>query len=352
VSDAAGNNATSVIRTVNVNEIVDNTAPVITLNGAATINLTVGDSYTDQGATATDDVDGNLTSSIVTTGTVDTNTAGVYQITYNVSDAAGNNATPVIRTVNVNSIVTDVVLNEGFFETGWDGWIDGGSDCARRLDAARSFEGSYSIRIRDNSGTASSMTSPSFNITSFNQVEVSFYFYSRSMENGEDFWLRYYNGSSWSTVETYARGTDFDNNTFYSATVTLDASNVNFATNSQFRFQNDASGNNDQIFIDQVTITGLGSSNRSSGNSITALHSLSADRSASEFEEDFMIYPNPVKDILNIQLMDNDSGTYRIVNLLGQTVKAGNVSEGYINVSNLRLGLDISEVNDGEVVMT
>ncbi|MBV1888510.1 MAG: DUF5011 domain-containing protein, partial [Urechidicola sp.] len=105
VSDAAGNNATPVIRTVNVSEFVDNTAPVISLIGGATINLTVGDSYTDQGATATDDVDGNLTSSIVTTGTVDTNTAGVYQITYNVSDAAGNNATPVIRTVNVNSIV-------------------------------------------------------------------------------------------------------------------------------------------------------------------------------------------------------------------------------------------------------
>ena len=109
------------------------------------------------------------------------------------------------------------VLHEGYFETGWDGWTDGGSDCYR-YSGSRSYEGNYSIRIRDNSGTASAMTSETFNLTSYDQVEVEFYFYSYSMENGEDFWLRYYNGSSWSTVASWARGTNFNNNTFYTAT--------------------------------------------------------------------------------------------------------------------------------------
>ena len=45
------------------------------------------------------------------------------------------------------------------------------------------------------------------------------------MENGEDFWLRYYNGSSWSTVATWARGTSFQNGNFYVATVTLEDTN-------------------------------------------------------------------------------------------------------------------------------
>ena len=82
----------------------DTTPPVITIIGSQTINLTQGDSYTDQGATATDDIDGDLTSSITTTGTVNTSTASTYTITYSVSDAAGNTATST-RTVIVNAII-------------------------------------------------------------------------------------------------------------------------------------------------------------------------------------------------------------------------------------------------------
>jgi chitodextrinase len=103
VSDAAGNPATQVSRTVNV---TDGTAPVITLNGASTINLNVGDTYTELGATANDNVDGDLTSSIVITGTVNTNAIGTYTVNYNVSDAAGNPATQVSRTVNVTAVST------------------------------------------------------------------------------------------------------------------------------------------------------------------------------------------------------------------------------------------------------
>ncbi|WP_019388073.1 immunoglobulin-like domain-containing protein, partial [Algibacter luteus] len=109
VSDAAGNPATQVVRTVNV--IPDTTAPVITLNGSSTIDLNVGANYTEQGATATDDLDGDITSSIVIAGdVVDTNTAGTYLVTYDVSDAAGNPATQVVRTVNVIPDTTAPVI--------------------------------------------------------------------------------------------------------------------------------------------------------------------------------------------------------------------------------------------------
>jgi len=104
VSDSAGNQAAEVIRTVNVvpvPEPADITAPVITLLGQAVIELVVGDVYTDEGATATDDVDGDLTTSIVVDNPVDTTTPGTYTVTYTVSDAAGNLATPITRTINV-----------------------------------------------------------------------------------------------------------------------------------------------------------------------------------------------------------------------------------------------------------
>lgn len=83
--------------------ISDVGAPVITLIGSATINIPIGGTFTDPGATATDDEDGDITANIVVGGdTVDVNTAGTYIITYNVSDAAGNAATQRTRTVIVN----------------------------------------------------------------------------------------------------------------------------------------------------------------------------------------------------------------------------------------------------------
>jgi hypothetical protein len=68
----------------------DITAPVVTLVGDAALELTVGDTFTDSGATASDDTDGDLTASIVVTGAVDTTTAGSYSLTYTATDSAGN----------------------------------------------------------------------------------------------------------------------------------------------------------------------------------------------------------------------------------------------------------------------
>ena len=68
----------------------DTTPPVVTLTGAAAMQLTVGATFTDPGATATDNVDGNLTAKIKETGSVDTTTAGIYTLTYSATDAAGN----------------------------------------------------------------------------------------------------------------------------------------------------------------------------------------------------------------------------------------------------------------------
>ena len=242
------------------------------------------------------------------------------------------------------------VLHQGYFETGWDGWSDGGSDCAR-YSGSRSYEGSYSIYIRDNSGTASAMTSPTLNLTPYNQVEIEFYFYSYSMENGEDFWVRFYNGSTWTTVATYASGSSFNNNTFYSATVTLDASQYNFASNSQFRFQCDASANSDLIYIDQVTITGIGAGSRGKGNTLQVIRNVNTNDGFNS-EEDFLLYPNPVKgDVLNVKLPGNISASFRILNMLGQTVITGD-SIKEIKVGNLKSGMYFIEVNDGNEVMT
>ena len=106
VSDAASNAATQVVRMVNV---ADSTAPVISLTGSTPVMVECGTSYTDAGATAIDACDGNLTGSIITVNPVDINATGAYSVTYDVTDAALNAATQVVRTVNVQDTTVPVI---------------------------------------------------------------------------------------------------------------------------------------------------------------------------------------------------------------------------------------------------
>ena len=97
--DAAGN--VSALGTTTTSFIVDTGIPVITLNGTSTVTVYLHDSYAEQGATAFDDIYGDISSSIQILGHVDTDTVGDYTITYAVTDASGNIANPVVRTIHV-----------------------------------------------------------------------------------------------------------------------------------------------------------------------------------------------------------------------------------------------------------
>src|SRR5207249_3839294 len=72
----------------------------ITLAGANPLTVECHGTFTDPGATASDVCAGNLTSSIVASGSVDANTVGSYTRSYTVSDGQGHSDTQT-RTVNV-----------------------------------------------------------------------------------------------------------------------------------------------------------------------------------------------------------------------------------------------------------
>lgn len=113
VSDSSGNTAHE-IRALFVGVDPDSIPPVITLLGDNPMTIEINDPYTEPGATAIDDVDGDISSKIVITGTVDNTKVGTYTRTYNVSDNAGNKATSKERTVKVVEQITP----------DWEPWVD------------------------------------------------------------------------------------------------------------------------------------------------------------------------------------------------------------------------------------
>ena len=89
--------------------MVDKTHPVITLAGEVMVKLVVGSNYEDEGATATDSLDGDLTPQIKVTGKVDVNKVGEYLIKYSVVDAAGNSSAELTRRIIVGDLIIDPI---------------------------------------------------------------------------------------------------------------------------------------------------------------------------------------------------------------------------------------------------
>lgn len=93
-TDAAGNSATST-QTITV---IDSTPPTLTLNGASAMTVECHTSFSDPGATASDNCSG---AAVVTTGSVNADAPGTYTLSYTAIDAAGNTSAPATRTVTV-----------------------------------------------------------------------------------------------------------------------------------------------------------------------------------------------------------------------------------------------------------
>jgi hypothetical protein len=79
----------------------DATAPTMVLNGLDPLEVKQGKAFIDPRATATDNIDGDISPSVIATGLVNTSVLGLYVVTYDVTDSAGNAAEPIKRIVSV-----------------------------------------------------------------------------------------------------------------------------------------------------------------------------------------------------------------------------------------------------------
>src|SRR5690606_40279589 len=88
----------------------DDMPPVITLKGMDTVYIEVNTVYNESGAMAMDNVEGDISSRIVTTNLVDNTQPGIYFGDYDVTDASGINAATKTRTVIVATDLTKPVI--------------------------------------------------------------------------------------------------------------------------------------------------------------------------------------------------------------------------------------------------
>lgn len=165
--------------------VEDTVAPVITLNGAAQMSVIQNQTFTDPGAQATDNVDGNISNQIMVTGSVDTTTLGTYTLRYNVQDAAGNPATEVVRNVEVvepgedttpptitlrGDAVVEVQLNANFIDPGADAVDDTDGDITNQIVVTGSVdttqEGSYTLHynVQDAAGNPAQEVTRTVNV--------------------------------------------------------------------------------------------------------------------------------------------------------------------------------------------
>ncbi|KZZ72484.1 hypothetical protein A3765_28455 [Oleiphilus sp. HI0130] len=161
--------------------VQDETAPVITLTGASEVSVAHGDTYTELGATAADNNDGDITGDIVITDDINPNISGSYTVSYDVQDAAGNIAVTRTRTVHIppqqliviDSITeskTSAVINfsyAGADITGYEYNLDGAGWQATTSPLTLSGlnqDTQYSLELRAVNGTQlSQITSDTFN---------------------------------------------------------------------------------------------------------------------------------------------------------------------------------------------
>ena len=170
ITDSDGN-FSSIIRIIVVSLDVP---PIITLTGSSTIILTLGDIFTDPGATAKDNIDGDLTFSVTTSGTVDTSNVGTYTIVYSVLDSVGN-LTSETRTV----IVEEVLI---YFENGT-------CTCPNATVGDTEVINGVTYTLVDNSSIITQITASNFNLCTTQVTDMTELFEDNNSFNSDiRFW--------------------------------------------------------------------------------------------------------------------------------------------------------------------
>jgi Metallo-peptidase family M12/Secretion system C-terminal sorting domain len=251
------------------------------------------------------------------------------------------NAATCLATVGTGVIpCTPSQLLKESFETGLGIWIDGGIDCERRLGAATATDGSYAIRLRDNT-TTSNITSNNLNLSGYSNITVSFGYLANFFEPTEGFWLQISlnGGVTWTTLVDLNAGTEFQNNQkkTHSITATLP-----FSTATKLRFVADASDDDDVVYIDNFNLTGC-------LKPVAPPTQKTEEFDHPTIEQSITLSPNPASQFVQIKFNSDSANDFTLVNLAGQVIKSQNFAQ---RASDYTENIDLTGVPSGVYLVT
>jgi hypothetical protein len=276
---------------------------------------------------------------------------GAFELTAIATDNLGAFAISAPVTISGTPVSTEVVLTYDDFESGWGNWTSGGIDCFIATSATYAHQGTKSVNIQDNSGVASSFYhTTGIDATPYNQLKVEFWYYPLGMEAKEDFWLEYFNGTTWSIVKSWKSKTDFNKSQHYYVNLILSNQQYTFPANMKLRFMCDASDDTDDIFIDEVKVTGI------TGGSSMKLAGTGASASATE-EMGLEIYPNPTHgQIITVKPAGFDgSVTIRLMDISGRVIATQHITgsaEANFETTSLGSGVYLIVAQNHETTLT
>lgn len=216
-------------------------------------------------------------------------------------------------TTDSNIVVGRVeIIYDDFEGDTYGNWKDGGDNC--KVDSTEhAHQGFYSVNLEGNTST-SLVTTKDLELSGYTDVLVEFWYKAVSMEAGESFRLQISTdgGSNFTTVQTWVSGVDFDNDTFYSDSVTI--TGYTLTNKTRLRFRCNASDDDDDVYLDEIRVSaGSGGFSAIDGANIGK-----PDR--------FVLhqnYPNPFnpQTAIRYDLARNAEVTLSIYNIQGQKIR-------------------------------
>ncbi len=155
-------------------------------------------------------------------------------------------------------------LGASDFESGFGNWTTANSSPTNAILSSSYAQGTQSVLLRDNTGDNSAiwLQNP-LDLSGYDSMKIEFSYLCRSFEGSEDFWVLVSNdgGATWTNVATYVVGVDFaygtTNDWVIGETVVVTDSSMALTDNMLVKFQCDATGTGDYVYIDDIRISGF-----------------------------------------------------------------------------------------------
>ncbi|MFT5694823.1 MAG: poly-gamma-glutamate capsule biosynthesis protein CapA/YwtB (metallophosphatase superfamily) [Myxococcota bacterium] len=114
------------------------------------------------------------------------------------------------------------------------------------------------IRLQDDNGIESSFfTTNGFDASGYDRLEIDYWMKSRFGETGDEYYVKYFDGTTWHTVATFVLGVDFVHDDIQNRVVVVDGSQYTMSSEAKILFEAAGGDNTDDLYFDQVRVSGV-----------------------------------------------------------------------------------------------